>query len=104
MALKMVHLAVYPMAPFSALAIAAACAWLARPAVCWLVVVLLSAAAIGAIVEYLVPQELTAYWLHHAALGNPSYPPPGTPPPVLVYRDACDAQATGASTMRPSKR
>ncbi|HEY7498964.1 MAG TPA: hypothetical protein VH740_10640 [Vicinamibacterales bacterium] len=41
-----------------------------------------------ACVEYLVPQDASAYWLHHAVLGNPSYPPPGARMPAFSFRDA----------------
>jgi hypothetical protein len=133
MALKMMHLAVYPMAVLAAIAIQVCCRalieratsarlvrWLpGDPAawVCWAIVIVLSAAVLRIVaagppqtpiitedlflagrwarlhvptrcIEYLVPQDASAYWLHHAVLGNPSYPPSGTPTPVFSYRDA----------------
>jgi hypothetical protein len=42
----------------------------------------------AACVEYLVPQPHAAYWLHHAVLANPSYPPAGAPVRAFEYRDA----------------
>lgn len=48
-------------------------------------------------IEYLVPQDATSYWLHLAVLGNPSQPPPGTPVPVYIYRDAVSRWITGTS-------
>jgi hypothetical protein len=142
MALKMPHLAIYPMAALGGLAVAGALGVLARLAEAlvsgpWLKTRSADGAAWAAVaigmmwiasgvsamprpapaitedtyqagrwarehaqpdcIEYLVPQDSTSYWLHLAALGNPSQPEPGTPVPVYIYRDAVIRWITGTS-------